>query len=92
MPTLINNFNWGKSTRNDNPELNRQLSIAYNDTANAINTKVSRVVREDEDPPANDVFNENFDIGDVFVRTDNDTAWMMTSRTTARAVTWTQIT
>lgn len=97
MPTLITNYNWGASLRNDNPELTRQLSNAYTDTAQAVNTKVSKyftdgVQKPHVDPPANDDFNKNFEIADVYVRTDTDTAWMMTSRTTSTAVTWTQIT
>ena len=97
MPSLITNFNWGTSLRNANPELVRQLSIAYSDTANIVNTKISKyftdgVQKPHVNPPANDTFNINFEIGDVFVRTDTDTAWMMTSRTTSSAVTWTQIT
>ena len=97
MPTLITNFNWGASLRNQNPELTRQLSAAYQDTAFAVNTKISKystdgIQRPHVNPPANSDFNKNFEICDVYVRTDTDTAWMMTSRTTANAVTWTQIT
>lgn len=97
MPTLITNFNWGSSLRNSNSELTRQLSTAYSDTAQVVNTKISKYFtngtsRPHANPPANDDFNKNFEIADVFVRTDINRAWMMTSRTTANAVTWTQIT
>lgn len=92
MPTLIIDFNWGMALRNSNPELTRQLSQAYNATALVVNTKVSRVAVDGSDPPANDQFNRNYEIGDIYVRTDTDTAWIMTSRTTSNAVTWTQIT
>lgn len=97
MPTLIQNFNWGMALRNDNPELVRQLSTSYSDTAGVVNTKISKyttdgVQRPHVDPPANSEFNKNFEIADVYVRTDTNTAWMMTSRTTANAVTWTLIT
>lgn len=97
MPTLIQNFNWGSALRNDNPELNRQLSEAYTATALAVNTKVSKYVTDglqkpNVDPPASSDFNKNFDVGDIYVRTDTDTAWIMTSRTTAIAAVWTQIT
>ncbi len=97
MPTLITNFNWGTSLRNANPELTRQLSEAYQKTAFAVNSKVSKYVTDgdqnpDVDPPANSQFNKNFEIGDIYVRTDTDTAWIMTSRTTSDAVTWTLIT
>ncbi len=97
MPTLLTNFNWGSSLRNANPELTRQLSEAYTDTALAVNTKVSKYVTDGVqkphvNPPANSDFNKNFDIADIYVRTDTDTAWIMTSRTSSSAVTWTQIT
>jgi len=97
MPTLINNFNWGIALRNENPELTRQLSAAYQDTAYCVNTKISKYSTDGDqrphvNPPANSDFNKNFEICDVYVRTDTNTAWMMTSRTTSSAVTWTQIT
>jgi len=97
MPTLNQNFNWGSSLRNANPELTRQLSEAYSNTAFAVNTKVSKymtdgILKPHANPPANDQFNKNFEIGDIYVRSDTNTAWIMTSRTTSEAVTWTQIT
>ena len=97
MPTLIQNYNWGNAIRNSNPELTRQLSQAYINTALVVNTKVSKYVTDGNqqpnvDPPANSQFNENFEIGDVYVRTDTDTAWIMSSSTTTNAVTWKQIT
>ncbi len=93
MPTLQTTFNWGSGLRNDNPELVRQLASAYTNTALAMNTKVSKYVTDGiqkphANPPANSDFNKNFEIGDVYVRTDTDKAWMMTSRTTSNAVTW----
>lgn len=97
MPTLITNYNYGSSIRNSNPELNRQLSDAYTNTAQVVNTKISKyftdgTTKPHANPPANSEFNKNFEIGDVYIRTDTDTAWMMTSRTTANAVNWQQIT
>jgi hypothetical protein len=97
MPTLITNYNWGTAIRNQNPELTRQLSDAYTSTAQVVNSKVSRyttdgIQRPNVDPPANSDFNRNFDIGDIYVRTDTNRAWIMTSRTTSNAVTWTIIT
>ncbi len=97
MPTLITNYNWGTALRNANPELTRQLSSAYSDTALAVNTKVSKYATDGDkrphvNPPALSDFNINFEICDVYVRTDTNTAWMMTSRTTSTAVTWTLIT
>ena len=97
MPTLITNYNWGSSIKNDNPALTRQLSQAYTDTATVVNTKVSKYVTDgiqkpNVDPPASSDFNKNFEIGDIYVRTDTDSAWIMTSRTSSLAVTWTIIT
>lgn len=97
MPTLISNFNFGTSLRNANPELTRQLSSMYSDIALNSNTKVSKyftdgVSKPHVNPPANNQFNKNFEICDIYVRTDTNTAWIMTSRTTDEAVTWTQIT
>lgn len=97
MPTLVTNYNWGRAVENDNPDLARQLSQSYTTTAKAINTKISKYVTNgttlpNVDPPANSDFNKNFEIGDIYVRIDTNTAWIMTSRSTANAVTWTQIT
>ena len=97
MPTLIQNYNWGSSLRNSNPELTRQLAQAYSDTAAVVNTKSSTYVTDGNqkpnvNPPANSDFNNNFEIGDLYVRIDTNTAWIMTSRTTSNAVIWSQIT
>jgi len=97
MPRLIQNFNWGKDLLPQNPLLYRQLSEAYSDTALVVNTKVSRYVTDGRgkpnvNPPANSEFNKNWEIGDIYVRTDTDTAWIMTSRTTQEIVVWSQIT
>ncbi len=97
MPTLITNFNFGTAVRNANPELTRQLSETYTNTALCVNTKISKYVTDGikkphVNPPANSPFNKNFEIADIYVRTDTDTAWIMTSRTTSEAVTWSQIT
>ena len=97
MPLLIQNFNWGAALRNEKPELARQLSEAYTQLAFAVNTKVSKYVTDGKskpnvNPPANSQFNQNFELGDIYVRTDTNSAWIMTSRTTSNAVTWTLIT
>ena len=97
MPTLIQNFNWGAALKNANPELARQLSESYIQLAYAINSKPSRyftdgATKPHVNPPANSDFNKNFEICDIYVRTDTDSAWIMTSRTTSNAVTWTLIT
>ena len=97
MPRLSQNYNWGDALRNENPELVRQLATTYSDTAQVMNTKISKYVTDgvkkpNVDPPANSQFNKNFEIADIYVRTDTNTAWIMTSRTNSNAVTWTQIT
>lgn len=97
MPRLITNFNWGTALENENLQLTRQLSIAYTTTANVVNAKPSKYVTNgtslpNVDPPANSQFNRNFEIADIYVRTDTDSAWIMTSRTTAEIVVWTKIT
>jgi len=97
MPTLLTTFNWGSSITNANPELARQLSTAYTDTANIVNGKSSKyftngTTRPNVNPPANSEFNKNFEIGDIYVRTDTNSAYIMTSRTNSTAVTWTLIT
>ena len=89
MPTLINNFNWGSAQYNKDPELTRALSQAYTTTANAVNTKIACYVSPDSDPPANAAFNKNWRIGDIYIRSDINGKWIMTSRTTDTAVTWT---
>jgi hypothetical protein len=97
MPTLITNYNWGQATKNQDPELNRQLSDSYTKTAQAVNTKTSKHVTNGLglphiDPPASSDFNKNFELADIYVRSDTNKAWIMTSRTTSTAVTWTLIT
>jgi hypothetical protein len=92
MPTLPRIFNWGNKIKNMDNDLYNQLSKSYTDIADVLNTKVSKRVILDQDPPASDQINKNYDIGDVWVRTDADKAWMMTSRTSDIAVTWTLIT
>ncbi len=96
MVTLITNYNWGAALRNQNPELTRQLSESYASTAFVVNTKISKyytdgIQKPHVNPPANSDFNKNFEIGDVYIRTDTNTVWMLTSRTTSEAVTWTLI-
>lgn len=92
MPNLIPSFNWGTALQNDNPELTRQLSQSYSNTAFIVNTKVSKYVTEGADPPASSDLNRSFEIGDIYVRKDTDSAWILTSRTTDTNVTWTIIT
>ncbi len=92
MPTMIPKFNWGTAIQEIGYDLYVQLSKAYSDTAEIVNTKVSKRVTSGQDAPASSQLNKNYDIGDIYVRTDTDVAWIMTSRTTATDVTWTPIT
>ena len=97
MARLIENFNWGSALVNSNPELTRQLSEAFFNTARVVNAKPNRYVTDGKkypnvNPPANSPFNIEFEISDFYVRSDTNTAWIMTSRTSSTAVTWTQIT
>lgn len=92
MPTLPRTFNWGTRIREMGTDLYNQLSKAYTDTSDVLNTKASKRVISNQNPPASDQVNKNYDIGDLWVRTDADTAWIMTSRTSDIAVTWKQIT
>ncbi len=93
MPTLLPFFNWG-GLRVSNPELNRQLSEAYTSTAQIVNGKVSKYVtdRDAPNPATADQANQQLDIGDVWVNSSTNAAWMMTSRTTDLLVTWKPIT
>ncbi len=95
MPFLSQTINWGSVK--DNPALNRQLALAYTTTAIIVNLKVSKyytdgMQKPHMDPPANSQFNNNFEIGDIFVRTDADKAWIMTSRVDLDNVIWKLIT
>ena len=91
MPVLNRVFNWGDKIRQMSGDLYNQLSKAYADTSSVVNTKASKLILDGSDPPASGQVNKNYDIGDLAIRTDNDTAWIMTSRTSDIAVTWTPI-
>lgn len=84
--------NFGDDVRNLSPVLANQLSQMYIDIANALSQTIKRNVISGSNPPANDQSNSFFSIGDITVRADTNTAWIMTNRTTPTAVTWTQIT
>lgn len=90
MSRLDERYNWGSELSKENPELYRQLNDVYFDIAKSSNGKSNKNVT-DSDPPANSQVNKNFDIGDIWVRTDTNSAWIMTSRTSAEAATWTSI-
>ncbi len=84
--------NFGNEVSQAMPQLARQLDEMYTDIANALNLLVKKNVISGSDPAANDQRNSFFSIGDITIRTDNNKAWIMTSRTTPNAVTWTLIT
>ena len=84
--------NWGAAYDDENPQLMRALDEMYSDIANAITILIKRNVVSGMDAPANAQVNSFFSIGDIWVRTDTNKAWIMTSRTTPNAVTWTIIT
>lgn len=92
MPVLAQKFNFGNALQNDNPDLYRQLDQTYTTTAQIVNTKISKYSTSGVDAPANNQLNANFEIGDIYVRTDTDTAWIMTSRTSNEIVNWQLIT
>lgn len=84
--------NFGSEIKELSPTLSNQLSQMYTDIANALTFTVKKNILSGADPAANDQRNSFFSIGDIAVRTDTDMAWIMTSRTTPNAVTWTLIT
>lgn len=97
MTTLVQSYNWGAAQRNANPELTRQLSDMYFGVASAVNERVVSYVTDGSlkphvNPPANSQFNANYGTSSIYVRSDTNTAWIMTSRVNTNQVTWTQIT
>lgn len=83
--------NFGAEVLYQMPQLARQLDEMYTDIANALSYLVKKNIVTGADPAANDQRNSFFSIGDITIRTDTNTAWIMTSRTTPNAVTWTSI-
>lgn len=84
--------NFGNEVAQSMPQLARQLDEMYTDIANALNLLVKKNILTGADPAATDQRNSYFSIGDMAIRTDTNKAWVMTSRTTPNAVTWTLIT
>lgn len=84
--------NFGSEIKELSPTLSNQLSQMYTDIANALAQGIKKDVVTGADPAANTQRNSFFSIGDITVRTDTNSAWIMTSRTTPNAVTWTLIT
>lgn len=92
MPTMPTKKNWGRAVENENRLLVRQLDEFYTDTVSFINTKISKYVTSGVDPVPLSQLNSRFEIGDIYVRTDTNRAWIMTSRTSSDDVVWTLIT
>jgi len=92
MTRIAVRYNWGSKLSAENPELYRQLNDVYTTISNSSNSKVSRYVSDDQDPSASADINKNFDIGDIWIRKDTNSAWIMTNRTSDIDVTWTLIT
>ena len=94
MPRVVTNFNWGSALQNENPNLTRQLSDAYNNTALVVNTKVSKYVTDVAAPNTvtENTANKNLEVGDLWINSTANTAYIMTSRTTDLLVTWKLIT
>ena len=84
--------NFGAEVFELSPVLANQLSQMYSDIVNALALAIKKNVVTGAGPGANDQRNSFFSIGDITVRTDTNQAWIMTSRTTPNAVTWTLIT
>lgn len=84
--------NWGSAYTVENEPLIRALDEMYTDIALSISPLVKKNIISGANPPANDQRNSFFTIGDITIRTDTNAAWIMTSRTTPNAVTWTLIT
>jgi hypothetical protein len=84
--------NFGQEIKEISPTLANQLSQMYTDIANALTFVIKKDVVTGADPAANAQRNSFFSIGDITVRTDTNSAWIMTDRTTPEAVTWTLIT
>lgn len=83
--------NFGKEVADLSPQLVRQLDEMYTDIANSINNLVKKNIVSGADPAASAQVNSFFSIGDITVRTDTNAVWVMTSRTTPEAVTWTAV-
>lgn len=83
--------NWGAASKTENPQLIRALDEMYTDVANAISNLVKKNIISGANPAAVDQRNSFFSIGDITVRTDTNAVWVMTSRTTPEAVTWTPV-
>ena len=83
--------NFGDEIKELSPTLSNQLSQMYTDIAFSLQNVIKKNIISGANPPANDQRNSFFSIGDITVRTDTNAVWVMTSRTTPNAVTWTAV-
>jgi len=91
MPNMPPRFNYGAEIKNINDTLYNQLSDTYSLTARTVNQKVNKNVTT-LNPPADSQQNASYEVGDLWVNSSTNTAWIMTSRQTNTQATWTQIT
>lgn len=91
MALLPPRYNWGTEIKNVNATLYNQLNDSYTTTARIVNQKINKNVTT-VNPPADAAQNSAYEIGDIWVNSSTNTAWIMTSRTSNTQVTWTQIT
>ena len=84
-------YNFGSQLQEDNPQLARNLEDMYTNIVDALNQTMKKNVISGANPLANDQRNSYFSIGDITVRTDTNGVWVLTSRTTPNAVTWTAV-
>ena len=84
--------NFGTEVRDVSPVLHNQLSEMYTDIANILTQTIKKDVVTGANPAAVSQRNSFFSIGDITIRTDTDSAWIMTSRTDPETVVWTLIT
>lgn len=83
--------NFGSEISSLSPVLANQLSQMYTDIANSLTYVVKKNILDGADPAASSQRNTLFSIGDIAVRTDTDSVWVLTSRTSPEAVTWTLV-
>lgn len=101
--TIPTKFNFGNTANDDN--LLRKLSDIYrilSSSANTANSSVETINTtlpsklnfsiNTSDPIASDVINKTLELGHMWIRSDTNDIWIMTSRTTEEAVTWKKIT
>lgn len=91
MPSIPTRYNWGAAIKNVNETLYNQLSDVYSSITRLLNQKTSKAIYQ-SDPELDAQINVSYDIGDIWINTVSNTAWIMTSRITNTQVVWTQIT